>query len=154
MVSAALAGDPHKVAKVFHKYDGASPNPWTQPATSDTPDLSGSAGKYAPLWTDEPGGAEVIYDSSFDVYLAVYQSREGIKVRASSDLIHWSGPIGAPIQEAGRTLYYPTLIGETGEPTIAGPTPRIYFTSFPIGSFPNFKTSVFESAQLTLSRGR
>ena len=154
VVEAALSGDPHKAAKVFHKYDGASPNPWTQPATSDTPDLSGSAGKYAPLWTDEPGGAEVIYDRSFDVYLAVYQSREGIKVRASSDLIHWSGPIGPPIQEPGRTLYYPTLIGETGDPTIAGPAPRIYFTSFPTGSFPNYNTSVFESMQLTVSRGR
>ena len=155
VVSAALSGDPHKVAKAFHKYDGTSPNPWTQPATSDTPDLSGNAGKYAPLWTDEPAaGTEVIYDSSFDVYLAVYQSREAIKVRASNDLIHWSGPIGAPIQEPGRTLYYPTIVGETGDPSIAGLAPRIYFTSFPTGAFPNFKTSVFKSVQLTLSQGR
>jgi hypothetical protein len=96
----------------------------------------------------------VIYDSTFDVYLAVYQSRAGIKMRASSNLIHWSGPIGAPIQEPGRTLYYPTLIGETGDPTIAGPAPRIYFSSFPTGSFPNYKTSTFESVQLTLPRDR
>jgi len=154
VIAAALSGDPHKVAQMFHKYDGASPNPWTQPATSDTPDLSGTAGKYAPLWTDEPGGAEVIYDSSFDVYLAVYQSSAGIKLRASNDLIHWSGPIGAPYHEAGRTLYYPTLLGENGDPTIAGSAPRIYFSSFPTGSFPDYSTSVFESVQLTLSRGR
>lgn len=151
VVAAALSSDPHKVAKVFHKYDGASPNPWTQPATSDTPDLSGTAGKYAPLWTDEPGGAEVIYDSSFDGYLAVYQSSAGIKLRASNDLIHWSGSIGDPYHEAGRTLYYPTLLGETGDPTIAGPAPRVYFSSFPTGSFPDYTTSIFESVQLTLS---
>ena len=151
VVTAATSGDPHKVAKMFNKYDGASPNPWTQPATSDTPDLSGTAGKYAPLWTDEPGGAEVIYDSSFNVYLAVYQSSAGIKVRASSDLIHWFGPIGAPYGEAGRTLYYPTLLGETGDPTIGGPAPRIYFSSFPTGSFPDYETSIFESVQLKLS---
>jgi len=151
VIAAALSSDPHKAAKVFHKYDGASPNPWTQPATSDTPDLSGTAGKYAPLWTDEPGGAEVIYDSSFDVYLAVYQSSAGIKLRASSDLIHWSGPIGAPYHEAGRTLYYPTLMGETGDPTIAGPAPRVYFSSFLTGSFPDYATSVFESVSCTLS---
>jgi hypothetical protein len=151
VIAVALSGDPHKVAQVFHKYDGTSPNPWTQPATSDTPDLSGTAGKYAPLWTDEPGGAEVIYDSSFNVYLAVYQSSAGIKLRASSDLIHWSGPIGAPYHEAGRTLYYPTLLGETGDPTIAGPAPRVYFSSFPTGSFPDYTTSVFETVQLTLS---
>ncbi len=151
VAAAALSSDPHKVAKVFHKYDGASPNPWTQPATSDTPDLSGTAGKYAAVWTDEPGGAEVIYDSSFDVYLAVYQSSAGIKLRASSDLIHWSGPIGAPYHETGRTLYYPTLLGETGDPTIAGSAPRVYFSSFPTGSFPDYTTSIFESVQLTLS---
>jgi hypothetical protein len=153
-IAAALSGDPHQVAKVFHKYDATSPNPWTQPASSDTPDLSGTAGKYAPLWTDEPGGAEVIYDRASDVYLAVYQSSSGIKVRASSDLIHWSGPIGDPCHETGRTLYYPTLIGETGDPTIGGTAPRVYFSSFPTGLFPDYKTSVFESVPLILSRGR
>jgi hypothetical protein len=153
VITAALSGDPHRIATVFHKYDGAAPDAWTQPATSDTPDQSGTAGKYAPLWTDEPGGSvAVIYDGSFDVYLAVYQTLAGLKLRASSDLIHWTRPIGPPVQEPGRTLYYPTLIGETGNPTIAGPTPRLYFSSFPIGQFPNWKTSVFESVQLTLSR--
>jgi len=152
VVAAALSGDPNKVATVFHKYDGSSPDPWTQPATSDTPDESGTAGRYAPLWTDEPGGQpEVIYDSAFDVYLAVYQSGAGISVRSSSDLIHWSQPIVTAYSETGRTLYYPTLIGETGDPTIGGPAPRIYFTSFPNGSFPNYSTSIFENVQLTLS---
>jgi hypothetical protein len=154
VINAAFSGDPHKVATVFHKYDGAAPDPWTQPATSDTPDQSGTAGKYAPLWSDEPGASvDVIYDESFEVYLAIYQTIAGFKLRASSDLIHWTRPIGPPIQEPGRTLYYPTLIGETGDPTLAGPMPRVYFSSFPIGKFPNYKTSVFESVQLTLSKG-
>jgi hypothetical protein len=66
------------------------------------PDLSGTAGKNAPLWTDEAVGSEVIYDRSFDMYLAVYQtglfpgSDAGFKVQASNDLIHWSEPIGDP----------------------------------------------------------
>ena len=91
VISAAFSGDPQKVATVFQKYDGASPNPWTQPATSDTPDLSGTSGKYAPLWTDEPASeVSVIYDSNFNVYLAVYSTSAGIKVRASNDLIDWS----------------------------------------------------------------
>jgi hypothetical protein len=153
VIDAALSGDPQKVATVFHKYDGASPNPWTQPATSDTPDLSGTAGKYAPLWTDEPSGeVSVIYDKNFDMYLAVYVTSAGIKVSASSDLIHWSEPIGAPYSEAGRALFYPTMLGETGDPTIAGPAPRIYFSSFPTRSFPDWIPSVLESVQLTLSR--
>ena len=154
VVMAALSDNPHKVATLFHKYDGAAPDPWTQPATSNTPDQSGAAGKYAPLWIDEPGaGVSVIYDGSFDIYLAVHQTLAGIKLRVSNDLIHWTRPIGPPIQEPNRTLHYPTLIGETGDPTIAGPSPRLYFTSFPIGQFPNWKASVLESVQLTLSRG-
>jgi thiol-disulfide isomerase/thioredoxin len=154
VIAAALSGDPHRVAKVFKKYDAASPNSWTQPATSDTPDLSGTAGRYAPLWTDEPGGAAVIYDSRFDVYLAVYQTTAGIKVRASNDLIHWSRPIGDPYRETGRTLYYPTPIGETGDPTTGGVAPRVYFSSFPTGLFPDYRASVFESVPITLSSAR
>ncbi len=151
VVAAALSNDPHKLAMTFHKYDGASPNPWTQPATSDTSDLSGTAGRYAPLWTDEAGGAEVIYDSTFNVYLAVLNTIAGVRVRASSDLIHWSGPIGPAYDEAGRTLYYPTLLGETGDPTIGGPAPRIYFESLPARSLPEEGTPTLESLQLNLS---
>jgi len=162
VVTAALSGDGHQVSQLFHKYDGASPNPWTQPATafeqgSATPDLSGTAGRYLPLWTDESAAAVIVlYDRSFDVYLAVYVSGLGvsIKVRASSDMIHWSEPIGAPFTEAGRALFYPTLIGETGDPTIGGLAPRVYFTSFPTDQFPNYATSVFESVTLTLARQR
>jgi hypothetical protein len=151
VVAAALSGSPDQVATVFHKYDGASPDPWTQPATSDTPDESGAAGAYAPLWTDVPGGVpSVIYDRSLNVYLAAYLTSAGIKVRASSDLIHWSAPI-ATYSEPGRSLYYPTLLGETGDPTIGGPAPRLYFTSFL--AFPAYVTSEFESVPLTLSDG-
>jgi hypothetical protein len=152
VVAAALSGDPHQVAKVFHKYDGASPDAWTQPGTSDTPDESGTAGSFAPLWTDGAGGVpSVIYDSSLKVYLVAYLNA-GIKVRVSGDLLHWSAPI-ATYSEPGRTLYYPTLIGETGDPTIGGPAPRVYFISFPTGSFPDYRTSIFESVPLMLSRG-
>jgi hypothetical protein len=156
VVAAALSGDGHQVSQLFHKYDGASPNPWTQPATafvqgSPTPDLSGTAGRFMPMWSNEPAGSSfVLYDSSFDIYLAVY-TNGSIKARTSSDLIHWSEPI-ATYSEAGRSLFYPTLMGETGDPTIGGPAPRVYFSTFPTGMFPNYSTSVFESVTLTLAR--
>jgi hypothetical protein len=44
-------------------------------------------------------------------------------------------------------------MGETGDPTIGGPAPRVYFTSFPTDSFPKYSTSVFESVPLTVSQG-
>ncbi len=152
VIAAAFLGNPSQVATVFYKYDGDAMNTtWTQPATSNTPDLSGTAGKYSPLWTDQPGPGNVIYDSAFDVYLAVTQASPGFQVRASSDLIHWTEPIGPNYNEAGRTLYYPTLMGETGDPTIGGTSPRVYFSSFPTGSFPDYTTQIFESVALTLS---
>jgi hypothetical protein len=157
VVTAALSGDAHQVAQLFHKYDGASPNPWTQPATaflqgSATPDLSATAGRYAPLWSDE-GAHEpvVIYDRSFDVYLAVYPFSNGPRLRASKDLIHWSAPFHATYTETGNSLIYPTLVGETGDPTIGGLAPRVYFSSFPNGKFPDYTTATFESVPLILS---
>jgi uncharacterized protein (TIGR03437 family) len=150
-IAAAFSGDPHQVARLFHKYDGATPDPWTQPATSDTPDLSGTSGKFAPLWSDQFGWDNVIYDSAFNVYLTVsgIQS-EGVWFRASSDLLHWSEPF-AFYSESGRDLWYPNLIGEIGDPTIGGPAPRVYFSSFPTGAFPDWTTAVFESVPVTLA---
>jgi hypothetical protein len=157
VVTAVLSGDAHRVAQVFHKYDGASPDPWTQPATSfvqgsATPDLSGTAGKYAPLWTDQTTHEPVvIYDRSFDVYLVVYPFGGGPVIRASKDLIHWSKPFPATYSEGGNNLIYPTLVGETGDPTIGGLAPRVYFSSFPAGKFPDYTTATFESVPLILA---
>jgi hypothetical protein len=117
-VAAVLSGDPTRVAQLFHKYDGSSPNPWNQPATawaqgSATPDLSGVAGKYAPLWTDDVvNEPDVLYDAAFDVYLAVYPF-QGARLRASKDLIHWSPHFSASFSPSGSTLTYLTLQGET-----------------------------------------
>lgn len=44
----------------------------------------GTAGRYAPLITDEVGGSEVIYDKAIDVYLAVFGNGKGLVVRASN----------------------------------------------------------------------
>src|SRR5262249_55590446 len=68
LVAAAMSGSPAQVGQAFHKYDGSLPNPWTQPATAfvagnAAPDLAGTAGRFAPLWTDEQVNEPfVIYD--------------------------------------------------------------------------------------------
>ena len=156
-VAAALSGDPMRVAQLFRKYDGSSPNAWSQPATawapgSSTPDLSGVAGKYAPLFTndvvDEP---DILYDSALDVYLMVYPYYQGERLRASRDLIHWSVPFSASYTQSGNTLIYLTLQGETGDPTIGGLTPRLYFSSFPTGTFPDYTKATFEFVPIVLT---
>jgi hypothetical protein len=159
VIAGALSGDPNRVAKVFHKYDAGSPDPWaeaswSQPATGGAADQSGVAGAFAPLWTDEvaPEGT-ALYDKSLDVYLLAYGFRGGIHVRASRDLIHWTstaGIVAFPTAPAA-TYFYPTLLGETGDPTIGGGSPRLYFSAFPANAFPNYKLSTFETVQLTLT---
>jgi hypothetical protein len=153
VTAAVLSGDPHALAKVFRKYDATASDPWSQKGTSDTPDLSVPAGKNSPLWTDAQGGYQVVYDRAFDTYLTVHSKGDGIELRASNDLLHWSGPIGALIGEPGRKLWFPNLLGETGDPIIAGAEPRLYFSSFPKDAYPNWKGSVFESMKLSLGRG-
>ena len=126
---------------------------WSQPATGGMPDMSRPAGAFAPLWTDEvaPGGT-ALYDRSLDVYLVAYVSRGSIHVRASRDLIHWTGTIGViPFPTAPAAGYfYPNLLGETGDPTVGGGLPRLYFSAFPANAFPDYKQSTFEYVELTL----
>jgi hypothetical protein len=151
LIHAALSGDPHEVAKAFHKYDPGASGAWKQPATGNEADLSGTAGAFAPLWTDEGANqGSIIYDRRKDVYLATYQFG-GIHVRASKDLIHWTDTLAVipnPTSPAA-TYFYPTLIGETGAPDVAEGAPRLYFTSF--GTFPDWTGSTFEYIELTLS---
>jgi hypothetical protein len=56
--------------------------------------------------------------------------------------------------EPATSYFYPTLLGETGDPTVGGGSPRLYFSAFPAGAFPNYKLSTFESVQLTLTGSR
>ena len=50
-----------------------------------------------------------------------------------------------------RCLSYVTLLGETGDPTIAGVEPRLYFRSTPEGK-PNWQDAAFKVVKLKLSR--
>jgi hypothetical protein len=151
LIAAALSGKPHAVALAFHKYDAGSPDAWTQPATGNQRDLRGTAGSFAPLWSDEGASqGSLIYDRKLDVYLAAYQYG-GIHIRASKDLIHWTAVIGKIPNPTPppATYFYPTLIGETGHPDSAGGVPRLYFTSF--AAFPDWTQSTFDYVDLTLS---
>jgi len=154
VVSAVLSGNPHAVARLFCKYDDSVKDPWSQPATGDSPDLSIGGGKFSPLYEGQ-GVQPVIYDRAFDVYLGAVltftRSGPGTSIRISDDLIHWSDPIGPPIMDGKRSLSYVTLLGETGDPSIAGEEPRLYFRSTAEGKS-DWEHSVFKVARLKLSR--
>jgi hypothetical protein len=155
VVSAVLSGNPNAVATLFRKYHTGSPDPWSQPATGGSPDLSVGGGTFTPLY-NASGSDVVIYDRAFDVYLSpvpvnISQARRGISIRSSKDLIHWSDPIGPPITDGNRALSYVNLLGETGDPDIAGVEPRLYFHSTVEGKS-NIEDSAFKVVKLTLSR--
>jgi hypothetical protein len=133
VVNAVLSGDPHAVARLFHKYSLETSDPWTTPATGDSPDMSVPAGRHTPLFSDEDGSDAVIYDRALDVYLMVSNTNHGANLRASKDLVHWTSHLGPPIggKEPGRVSQYVQILGETGDPTIGGAEPRIYYKSKP-----------------------
>ena len=60
-------------------------------------------------------------------------TNHGATLRASKDLVHWTSPLGLPIggNEPGRVSQYVQILGETGDPTIGGAEPRIYYKSKP-----------------------
>ncbi len=53
--------------------------------------------------------------------------------------------------ETGNQVYYPTLIGENGDPTTGGSAPRVYVQSFPTNGFPDYSTATFESIPVELA---
>lgn len=153
VVSAVFSGNPHAVARLFRKYYTGSPDPWSQPATGDSPDLSVGGGTFTPLYNAN-GSDRVIYDGAFDVYIMpvfVKQPVSGLSIRISKDLIHWSDPIGPPITDGTRAISYVTLLGETGDPKIAGEEPRLYFRSTEAGKS-SWDASAFRVVKLRLSR--
>jgi hypothetical protein len=154
VVAAVFSGNPHAVARVFHKYSKDSKDPWSEPATGDSPDLSIGGGKFSPLYLGQ-GVQMVIYDRTFDVYLGAAVSFRNVRpafvIRTSTDLIHWSEPIGPLITDGDRWLSYVTLLGETGDSTVSGGEPRLYFRSNPEGKAA-YRDSVFKVVTLKLLR--
>ncbi len=154
LVSAVFSANPFAVAKLFRKYNASLPYPWSQPGTGVSPDLSIGGGTFSPLYQG-PGIGIVLYDRAFDIYLGASVSfatgHPAIIIRTSTDLIHWSEPIGPPIDDGKRAVSYFTMLGETEDPSIAGPEPRIYFMSTAEGKV-GFQNAVFKVVKVKLSR--
>jgi hypothetical protein len=154
VVSAVFSANPYAVAKLFRKYDTSSSDPWSQPGTGVSPDLSVGGGTFTPQFQG-PGIGIVLYDRAFDVYLGASESfatgHPAIVIRTSTDLIHWSEPIGPPIDDGNRAVSYFTMLGDTEDPSIAGPEPRIYFRSTAEGKS-GFQYGVFKVVKVKLSR--
>jgi hypothetical protein len=154
------SSNPATVAALFHKYDASAADPWSEPATSGDPTENTASGHFTPLFTDGtsylPG---VIWDELAHAYLMVHQRYVGgaaqpisFVIRSSTDLLHWSAPLATFEPPAGQQPFYPTLIGETGDPHVGGATPRLFFSTF--DTFPDWPRSELDSlpVQITLAK--
>lgn len=152
------SSSPTTVAALFHKYDATASDPWSQPATSGDPTENTASGSFTPLFPDSNSFLpSVIWDDAVSAYLMVHQRSVGgsqpmnFIVRSSTDLLHWSSPLATFAPPPGQEPFYPTLIGEEGDPLVGGPAPRLFYSTFPSG-FPNWDTSELDSLPLQLTQ--
>src|SRR3981081_2389560 len=74
------------------------------------------------------------------------QPDAGVQATGSTRSLPIAGSGDYPTAPAAQ-YFYPNLLGETGDPTIGGGAPRVYFSAFPVNAFPNYKLSTFEYVQ-------
>jgi hypothetical protein len=145
------SSNPTTVAGLFHKYDATAGDPWSSPATSGDPTENTASGHFTPLFSDETDYLpSVIWDNLASAYLMVHHQYVGgaqptnFQFRSSTDLLHWSVPIATFAPPAGKQPFYPTLVGETGDPLVGGAAPRVYFSTFDL--FPDWSNSELDVA--------
>jgi hypothetical protein len=163
LVAAVLApsgSNPATIAALFRKYDESASDPWSQPATGGDPTENTPSGSFTPLFSDGNSFLpSVIWDSVASAYLMVHQRYSAgpqptsFIIRSSTDLLHWSTPLATYAPTAGHEPFYPTFIGEGGDPLVGGAAPRLFFSTFP-ASFPSWATSELDSlpVQVELTR--
>jgi hypothetical protein len=170
------------VAGLFTKYTVASNGSaqWTQPGDSGRDDESEESGLFSALLPDQNASlASVLWDTVAGRYLMAFMAsdtwtldNEGICVRESSDLIHWSPGETAPSSppdclaffqtpSSGTTHHtdiYPTLVGDTGSQLVGAGSPYVFFQNFvafkdDAGSdaFPDYATSELDYIPLLVT---
>ncbi len=151
------SSNPGTVAALFHKYDSTASDPWSPRAASGDPTENTASGHFTPLFDDANSFLpSVIWDTVADAYLMVHQRYVGgpqptaFIVRSSTDLLHWSSPLATYAPPAGREPFYPTLVGDSGEPLVGGAAPRLFFSTF--DTFPDWPHSELDHLAVQVSR--
>ncbi|MGO8970773.1 MAG: hypothetical protein ACLQDQ_14535 [Myxococcaceae bacterium] len=159
VVEAAMPpSSPATVAGLFAKYDSTAANVWSQPGTSGDPTENTASGHFTPLFDDQNSVLPtVLWDGVAQAYLLVAQVYQAgpppavFSVRSSTDLLHWSAPLGTFAPPSGHVLFYPSLIGETGDPLVGAGAPRLFFSTFV--TFPDWTQSELDSLPVQISPG-
>ena len=148
VVSAAFSGNTAAFPGLFQKfYQGA----FTQAGTSHDPDAAVASGHYTAVIADLGFFPSVIYDSAIGQFLIAYmKGHDAIVVRSASNLLNWSAPIdSAGISQTGYQFFYPTLVGEGGDPATGGSKPWLFYIK--ATDWPHWSTATYVSRNLSIS---
>ncbi|MGO9831602.1 MAG: hypothetical protein ACLPJH_15795 [Myxococcaceae bacterium] len=154
VAAATPPSNPGTVAGLFAKYDSTAADVWSQPGTSGDPTENTASGHFTPLFNDQASVLPtVLWDSVARAYLLASQVYEAgtdvFSIRSSSDLVHWSAPLSTLSPPSGHILFYPSFIGETGNPLVGAGAPRLFFSTFV--SFPDWTQSELDSVPAQIS---
>ncbi len=148
VANAAFTDNTAALPTLFHKYWRGS---WTQPAVSGDVNDASNSGHFSPVLGEPVVAPAVIYDSAINHFLMAHVFGTDIVLRTAVNLFSWSEIIpGAAIHEAGNVLVYPSLVGETGDPSIAGLSPWLFYVAAPAADF-QWTEAVFRNHLLQIS---
>ena len=143
VVAAAAQGN---VTPFFKFYNGA----WTQPA------LGGVASELGAACTPKATGwfGSVVYNTYLQKYILVYPTpatgtNVNLYLASSSDGLSWTG--SSVIANAATEQFYPTVLGEDGNPSSTGQQFYVYYTSSVSGGFNRWTDAVLARRLVSLS---
>jgi hypothetical protein len=137
VITAAFSNNTAAFPTLFTKYYNGG---FTQPATSGEPNAANNSGHYTPVVADYVSFPSVIYDAVTQNYVMAYgQGNDSVVMRHGPNLLSWSSADAAgSFSNAPNGELYPTLIGESGNPTVANGNPILFYVKDSALPGPNF----------------
>ena len=148
VVADAFAGNTAAFPALFKKlYKGA----FTEPGTSGDANAAANSGHYTPVIAASGSFPSVLYDASTQRYLIAYTTNNNaIAMQHGASLLSWSGPIASgAITASGKSILYPTLIGEGTDPTTGNGNPWLIYISGT--NWPDWSTTNVVSRRLQIT---
>ena len=149
VITAAFSNNTAAFPTLFKKfYNGA----FTEPATSNEPNAASNSGHFTPVISDFGAFPSVIYDTVTQSYVMAYeQDNDSVLMRHGSSLVSWSSVDKAgSFTNAPNGELYTTLLGESGDPTVANGSPVLFHVKG-TASWPNWPASSLVERTVHLS---
>jgi hypothetical protein len=149
VITAAFAGNTAAFPTLFKKYYNGG---FTEPATSNEPSAASNSGHYTPVVSDFGAFPSVVYDTVTKNYVMAYeQDNDSVVMRHGPSLVSWSSVDAAgSFSNAPNGELYTTLIGESGDPTVANGNPILFYVKG-TAPWPNWPASSLVERTVHLS---